>query len=91
MTPRDLLRAWLEADKWQLISTAPRDGTLIEVADLETGLGPFVMAWDPKNECWATAPMVVWSADGPTHWRPYRKALEADTRAYLEMDDVAND
>lgn len=68
---------------WEDISTAPRDGTIIEVMEPDTGA--FVMRWNPDgfNMLTSKRPGVwespndgpTWTEDnglGPTNWRPYR-------------------
>lgn len=65
---------------WQLIETAPRDGTVIEVA--ADACGSFPMRWNPKgfNPLASRKPglweipdgSMTWTEDdgaGPTHWR----------------------
>jgi hypothetical protein len=66
---------------FELIATAPRDGTVIEVAAEEQP--PIRMRWNPEGEnppftlgpgVWETPDgEVTWSEArgfGPTHWRP---------------------
>lgn len=64
------------------IATAPRDGTVILVADME--MGSFPMYWDPtgNNPIFAPDDVGIWRATdgsmtwkdtdgcGPTHWSP---------------------
>jgi hypothetical protein len=72
-------------DEWRDMATAPRDGTLIEVMDLD--VGSFVMRWNPdgfnplvskRSGIWEVAgqsPEFTWTEDnglGPTNWRPYK-------------------
>lgn len=74
--------------EWQPISTAPRDGTLIDITAIEDDGSLFEihpMLWDGEqtNEMFAPGMVGMWTAPGggytwregaggPTHWRPYR-------------------
>lgn len=67
---------------WHPIASAPRDGRVIVITDLETFAGP--MAWNRvgKNELFQPSDLGIWEAidgsltwsevrgAGPTHWRP---------------------
>ncbi len=78
-------------EEWHDISTAPRDGTLIEVMDPEAGAFP--MRWNPDGfnplvsmrrgiwEAPGDSPQFTWSEDqgfGPTKWRPYKPGRYAN-------------
>lgn len=66
--------------EWRPITTAPRDGTPIEV--FAEGIASAVMHWNPKlvspitetPGCWVEIDgPYTWSEGddyGPTHWRP---------------------
>lgn len=68
---------------YQLIATAPRDGTVIEVMDPDCG--SFPMRWNPEGDnaylstkpgIWETADgSMTWCEDhgcGPSYWRTLR-------------------
>ena len=64
--------AWDQYDKmkaampgWQDISTAPKDGTPILVAD--SGPYAFVVEWSSRFRGWYGADKWIWE---PTHWQP---------------------
>jgi hypothetical protein len=70
--------------EWQPIETAPKDGTLIEVMDPDSG--QFPMRWDPNaiNLIVSDAPGLWVASDGsmtwcdqkgfgPTKWRPLQE------------------
>lgn len=67
-------------DSWQPISTAPRDGTEVELTLDPVDGELFKMRWFDKAQVWAMqsklsgALLCTWSEadpDGaPTHWRP---------------------
>lgn len=76
---------------WREISTAPRDGTVIEVCALgEDRWGPFRVRFEPEGinplvgahaGLWA-CPFGKFTWDesrgfGPTHWRPLRIVRDA--------------
>ena len=57
--------------KWQLIETAPHDGSPVLVWNPEW-VGPCIMIWSMNDivgyECW-----YVGGEDEPTHWLPLPK------------------
>lgn len=78
----------IEGDDWQPISTAPRDGSIIEIGAEDAGRFP--MRWNPhgRNEVFQPDAYGIWEAPdgsltwseslgaGPTHWRPLKPALQ---------------
>lgn len=82
-------------EDYRPISTAPRDGTLIEVMDDDSG--SFYMRWNPAgiNELVSLQQGIwesydasfTWSEDmgfGPTHWRPMPPDARPPTRVAEE-------
>lgn len=85
----------MNEEPWEDISTAPRDGTIIEV--MEPDVGSFVMRWNPngfnirtskRKGVWESPnggpARFTWSEDsglGPTNWRRYKsEGLRHDRR-----------
>jgi hypothetical protein len=85
------------AGPWMPIASAPRDGRLIRLSDLETC--SVEMAWNRtgsnplvsrKLGIWETVPSghATWCEDdgaGPTHWRP----CDAELQAWL-LENASN-
>lgn len=72
------------SDDWQTMDTAPRDGTFVELVNMDLNVGPWTMRWN--GGLWISEhERVAWSEGthgSPTHWC---KALEAETTKYLEV------
>ncbi|ABE63624.1 hypothetical protein Nham_2856 [Nitrobacter hamburgensis X14] len=82
----------MNEDRWEDISTAPRDGTIIEV--IEPDVGAFAMRWNPNGFDLLTSKRkgvwelpsggparLTWSEDnylGPTNWRLYKLGRHAN-------------
>lgn len=74
-----------DANGWQLIETAPRDGTVIQITAFEDDgsifeIHPMQWAHIQRNEIFAPGMVGMWTAPdrsytwreghgGPTHWR----------------------
>ena len=59
------------ANEWQLIETAPKDGTQILVYDPNPFLDPysvFTVAWDTQRKYWVETTGEGYAVYYPTHW-----------------------
>lgn len=69
-TREEVVAIWnRRAPAWQLIATAPMDGTTLLLADNRVGGGHIVAAaWDEEAGLWASAELISFPPGFFTHW-----------------------